>query len=108
MNTTLTTVARSQTHENNTENHATTTTVATTAVVSTSNAPAATEVTTSPPIPLKAYVSLSHLAISSALKVAMVSTSMSLGVARTVVSGLDKALGFAVKGVTGQNDANPG
>jgi hypothetical protein len=64
--------------------------------------------TTNPPIPLSAYISLSHIALSSALKVAMVSTSMSLGVARTIVSGLDKAIGYAVQGVTGQNDSSPG
>ncbi|KAG0364512.1 hypothetical protein BGZ54_007423 [Gamsiella multidivaricata] len=59
---------------------------------------------TNPPIPLSTYISLSQVAISSALKVAMVSTSMSLGVARTIVSGLDTVLGYAVKGVVGQND----
>ncbi|KAG0264807.1 hypothetical protein BGZ95_003521 [Linnemannia exigua] len=56
------------------------------------------------PIPLSTYISVSQIAISSALKVAMVSTSLSLGVARTIVSTLDKVLGFAVKGVVGQND----
>lgn len=40
----------------------------------------------------------------------MVSTSLSLGVARTIVSTLDKVLGMAVKGVVGQNDegSSPG
>ncbi|KAF9133841.1 hypothetical protein BGW39_008752 [Mortierella sp. 14UC] len=56
------------------------------------------------PIPLSTYISVSQVAISSALKVAMVSTSLSLGIARTVVSTLDKVLGMAVKGVVGQND----
>ncbi|KAF9903472.1 hypothetical protein EC991_003800 [Linnemannia zychae] len=56
------------------------------------------------PIPLSTYISVSQVAISSALKVAMVSTSLSLGVARTIVSSLDKILGMAVKGVVGQND----
>ncbi|KAG0376182.1 hypothetical protein BGX24_008175, partial [Mortierella sp. AD032] len=56
------------------------------------------------PIPLSTYISVSQIAISSALKVAMVSTSLSLGVARTIVSTLDKVLGFAVRGVVGQND----
>ncbi|KAF9923041.1 hypothetical protein FBU30_006857 [Linnemannia zychae] len=56
------------------------------------------------PIPLSTYISVSQVAISSALKVAMVSTSLSLGVARTVVSTLDKILGMAVKGVVGQNN----
>ncbi|KAI1305549.1 hypothetical protein EDD11_004934 [Mortierella claussenii] len=57
-----------------------------------------------PPIPLSTYISLSQVAISSALKVAMVSTSLSLGIARTIVSGVDKVLGMAVNGVVGQND----
>ncbi|KAF9434672.1 hypothetical protein BGZ76_007620 [Entomortierella beljakovae] len=57
-----------------------------------------------PPIPLKTYVSMSHIAISSALKVAMVSTSMTMGIARTIVSTLDKALGGVVKGVSRQQD----
>jgi hypothetical protein len=56
------------------------------------------------PIPLSTYISVSQVAISSALKVAMVSTSLSLGVARTIVSTLDNVLGMAVKGVVGQND----
>ncbi|KAF9293707.1 hypothetical protein BGZ88_004994 [Linnemannia elongata] len=62
------------------------------------------------PIPLSTYISVSQVAISSALKVAMVSTSLSLGVARTIVSTLDKVLGMAVKGVVGQNDegSSPG
>ncbi|KAG0214217.1 hypothetical protein BGX33_002351 [Mortierella sp. NVP41] len=62
------------------------------------------------PIPLSTYISVSQVAISSALKVAMVSTSLSLGVARTIVSALDKVLGMAVKGVVGQNDegSSPG
>ncbi|KAF9185356.1 hypothetical protein BGZ51_002692 [Haplosporangium sp. Z 767] len=77
----------------------TTTRTTTTAVTTTSMA-----LSPNQPIPLGAYISLSQVAISSALKVAMVSTSMSLGIARTVVSGLDKVLGFAVKGVVGQND----
>lgn len=38
----------------------------------------------------------------------MVSTSLSLGVARTIVSGLDKAIGYTIQGVTGQNDTSPG
>ncbi|KAF9112330.1 hypothetical protein BGX27_003539 [Mortierella sp. AM989] len=59
---------------------------------------------TNTPIPLSTYVSMSHIAISSALKVAMVSTSMTMGIARTIVTGLDKVLGGAVKNVTGQND----
>ncbi|KAF9285191.1 hypothetical protein BGZ74_001544 [Mortierella antarctica] len=56
------------------------------------------------PIPLSTYISLSQFAISSGLKVAMVSTSLSLGVARTIVSSLDKILNIAVRGVIGQND----
>ncbi|KAG0039313.1 hypothetical protein BGZ82_008761 [Podila clonocystis] len=56
------------------------------------------------PIPLSTYISLSQVAVSSALKVAMVSTSLSLGVARTIVSSLDKILSIAVRGVVGQND----
>ncbi|KAF9205674.1 hypothetical protein BGZ59_000334 [Podila verticillata] len=56
------------------------------------------------PIPLSTYISISQVAISSALKVAMVSTSLSLGVARTIVSSLDKILNMAVRGVVGQND----
>ncbi|KAF9993891.1 hypothetical protein BGZ79_001390 [Entomortierella chlamydospora] len=57
-----------------------------------------------PPIPLSTYISMSHIAISSALKVAMVSTSMTLGIARTIVTGLDKVLGGAVKTVTKRNE----
>ncbi|KAG0197855.1 hypothetical protein BGX28_008643 [Mortierella sp. GBA30] len=60
--------------------------------------------TVSQPIPFSAYISLSQVAISSALKVAMISTSLSLGLARTIVSGIDKILGIAVKGAVGQND----
>ncbi|KAF9968307.1 hypothetical protein BGZ70_005123 [Mortierella alpina] len=56
------------------------------------------------PIPLSAYISLSQVAISTALKVAMISTSLSLGIARTIVSGIDKVLGVAVKSAVGQND----
>jgi len=54
-----------------------------------------------PPIPLSAYIALSQVAISSALKVAMVSTSLSLGVARTIVSGIDKVLSMALNGLAG-------
>ncbi|KAF9361601.1 hypothetical protein BGX26_001101 [Mortierella sp. AD094] len=57
-----------------------------------------------PPIPLSTYISMSHIVISSALKVAMVSTSMTMGIARTIVTSLDKVLGGAVKTVTGQNE----
>ncbi|KAF9353601.1 hypothetical protein BGX34_011472 [Mortierella sp. NVP85] len=99
-----TTGSTSQTQEGETQNQ-----VATTVATATPTTPTATTradqviaLSDNPPIPLSAYVSLSHVAISTALKVAMVSTSMSLGVARTIVSGLDKAMGFAVKGVTGQ------
>ncbi|KAF9134569.1 hypothetical protein BGX30_011896 [Mortierella sp. GBA39] len=62
------------------------------------------------PIPLSTYISVSQVAISSALKVAMVSTSLSLSVARTIVSTLDKVLGMAVNGVVGRNDegSSPG
>ncbi|KAF9580185.1 hypothetical protein BGW38_003271 [Lunasporangiospora selenospora] len=55
-------------------------------------------------IPLSTYVAISQVAITSVLKVAMVSTSLSLGIARTVVSGVDKILNVAVKGVTGQSE----
>ncbi|KAG0247752.1 hypothetical protein BG011_000983 [Mortierella polycephala] len=90
-----------------TEPDTTTTVMRTTVTASTTTtAVTTTAMTLSPqqPIPLGAYISISQVAISSVLKVAMISTSMSLGIARTIVSGLDKALGFAVKGVVGQND----
>jgi len=99
-----TTGSTSQAQEGDTQNQ-----VATTVAIATPTTPAVTTradqvmaLSANPPIPISAYISLSHVAISTALKVAMVSTSMSLGVARTIVSGLDKAIGFTVKGVTGQ------
>ncbi|KAG0294627.1 hypothetical protein BGZ98_001709 [Dissophora globulifera] len=68
-----------------------------------------TTLSTSKPIPLSAYISVSQAAISSGLQVAKISTSMSLGIARTIVSSIDKILGFAVKGVTGQSgETTPG
>ncbi|KAG9327226.1 hypothetical protein KVV02_002679 [Mortierella alpina] len=69
-----------------------------------SNSPPPMTLSVNRPIPLSAYISLSQVAISSALKVAMISTSLSLGVARTIVSGIDKVLGIAVKSAVGQND----
>ncbi|KAF9960660.1 hypothetical protein BGZ72_006391 [Mortierella alpina] len=69
-----------------------------------SNTPIPMTLSVNRPIPLSAYISLSQVAISSALKVAMISTSLSLGIARTIVSGIDKVLGVAVKGAVGQND----
>ncbi|KAG0233650.1 hypothetical protein BGW42_007323 [Actinomortierella wolfii] len=57
----------------------------------------------STPLPLSGYMAASQFAISSALKVAMLSTSFGLGIARTVVSGVDQALGKVVKTVTGEN-----
>ncbi|KAF9575704.1 hypothetical protein EC968_001894 [Mortierella alpina] len=68
------------------------------------NSPTTMTLSVNQPIPLSAYISLSQVAISSALKVAMISTSLSLGLARTVVSGIDKVLGVAVKSAVGQND----
>ncbi|KAF8963566.1 hypothetical protein BGZ46_000925 [Entomortierella lignicola] len=97
------------THQSNSKNaHVTiarTTAVnnaSTTAVTSAGESPLT--LSTIPPIPLSSYISMSHIAISSALKVAMVSTSMTMGVARTIVTSLDKLLGGAVKTVTGQNE----
>ncbi|KAF9993295.1 hypothetical protein BGZ65_011208, partial [Modicella reniformis] len=101
----LTTAATNSNHtdQGDTENNATTTTVVATSVATTT-LNSAMVLSAIPPIPLSAYVSLSQTAISSVLKVAMFSTSMSLGLARNIVTGLDMALGFAVRGVTGQTE----
>ncbi|KAF8939196.1 hypothetical protein BGZ47_008264 [Haplosporangium gracile] len=120
-NTTTTTTATTNSMDSNknlTQSHTTPSTAATRALATTTIAPKQQQkkqegvLTLSPnePIPLSTYISVSQVAISSALKVAMVSTSLSLGVARTIVSTLDKVLGMAVKGVVGQNDegSSPG
>ncbi|KAG0053234.1 hypothetical protein BGZ83_001472 [Gryganskiella cystojenkinii] len=101
-------------HRINTDDHsdnpATTLTTTNSTNASTHDADTLNEVTNpvstmalsnSPPIPLSAYIALSQVAVSSALKVAMVSTSLSLGVARTIVSGIDKVLSLAMNSLVG-------
>ncbi|KAG9068344.1 hypothetical protein KI688_010612 [Linnemannia hyalina] len=111
--TTTTATASKDTNMTLTRSHTTTTrALATTAIAPRQQKKQEGVLTLSPnePIPLSTYISVSQVAISSALKVAMVSTSLSLSVARTIVSTLDKVLGMAVNGVVGQNDegSSPG
>lgn len=103
---TTTTQEHPSSHGNNDGTLTTATTTTTTTTASTTSGTNNLGLVLKPnePIPLSTYISISQIAISSALKVAMVSTSLSLGVARKIVSSLDKILNMAVRGVVGQND----